>query len=1003
MKRSKTAGSEVNESICPSRTLMASKIHYAERGLKVALLNANGISTHERECIYFFEKQDLDLMFIQDSRISLSRNFNRSSFNNSAVTGHFINKTDPYFSQVVLQRKGLRLNILPCKTQESVAVEIESSETDHVPIVFVSAYARPTDTVAIGSISRVLDGMREDAKWVVLGDFNARFPEHGCKNPTYARNAQIESLSIEYGLRRLPCEQATTIYGTTLDHCLVSGGVNASWTPVMVNLANSDHFPVILKVARFQHARQNIDSRHWRVWRVNEKRLQISKSLTEGLKHINVPFRLACNDSTECENATSALYQKFLNCVHRVLEKEVGTVKAVRSLQERNQCTIRSLEKQRDQVARFLVLQDSIDSRNVLKETHRTIQKEKRRVSNAAFFNWKTQVDELENGGMAKIISKSIKNRIPRPHVPAHAAVEELRELLGSRRNRGVGYQLRNSKSPVDCGERPFSTDEVQNILASSNRRKAQGQDDVPSWLLRDFSEELAPFLTAFFNLVLREGTLPHQWMKGRVCLLPKAPNVGKSAFRPVTILSRVRIAFEKLLLPRISACLSTYKLQGGFKVNHRTQHWSGILNDSLAESEDCGEELLVASLDCSHAFDKIEFNALLAALQTSAYKAIIRNLVVNQRLRVSGTDSWIYPERGTPQGGVLSPLRFVKAMDVVSGRMDNLPKIWTGGLQFNHLLWADDVLLFARGRRDMECAISVCRNTLLSLGLSLNEKKSKILYKKQMDPICGIHRCERIVYLGIIFNYSGVDCKMDFQMRKEKLIGMAGVIRPLGLYKGGLKVSARIAIAKTFLISRAVHALPLYHSKKVRVQAYNTLERLIADWVFGKRASIQASLSMLNQEPIKMTGIRFRGKLQQQRLLCPVWETMRISSKERKYGASRRRVFTGKLESQPEKLKPDSITGKEAASLTWKKFSRLDNCQQSLITAYLVNKFPGYKYKCSYCNVMLDRKHIKLCKFVKSDDIDWEKPAQNPLKLLKHLEKFGHMIRKQKESEEKE
>ena len=194
---------------------------------------------------------------------------------------------------------------------------------------------------------------------------------------------------------------------------------------------------------------------------------------------------------------------------------------------------------------------------------------------------------------------------------------------------------------------RRFTQDEVSETMRQMHRRKAQGQDDIPSWLLRDFSAELAPFMAALFNLVLREGVVPHQWTKGLVVLLPKGSHSGKKGFRPVTLLSRVRIAFEKALLSRIQGQLSTCKLQGGFKRNRRTQHWAGILNDILVDSEDYGEDIYVASVDCNKAFDRISFPALLEAFKGSRDYALVRNLTVNQRLRVQGTNSWLYPSRG--------------------------------------------------------------------------------------------------------------------------------------------------------------------------------------------------------------------------------------------------------------------------------------------------------------------------------------------------------------------
>ena len=152
--------------------------------LKVGLLNANSISSHEQECLSFFEKHKLDLMFIQDARISMSKQVNTQLFNNSYVSGHIIRKTDPYLTQVVLHKRNLSLNILPCAQQECVVIELSPAETGRATTTIVSAYARPQDPVAIVNIREALKDLKEDTQIVLMGDLNAKFPEHGSRSVT---------------------------------------------------------------------------------------------------------------------------------------------------------------------------------------------------------------------------------------------------------------------------------------------------------------------------------------------------------------------------------------------------------------------------------------------------------------------------------------------------------------------------------------------------------------------------------------------------------------------------------------------------------------------------------------------------------------------------------------------------------------------------------------------------------------------------------------------------
>ena len=58
------------------------------------------------------------------------------------------------------------------------------------------------------------------------------------------------------------------------------------------------------------------------------------------------------------------------------------------------------------------------------------------------------------------------------------------------------------------------------------------------------------------------------------------------------------------------------------------------MINNILVHSDLGRKPLLVASVDCSKAFDTVSFSALLEPLSDSPYHTLARNLTNNQRLR---------------------------------------------------------------------------------------------------------------------------------------------------------------------------------------------------------------------------------------------------------------------------------------------------------------------------------------------------------------------------------
>ena len=57
-----------------------------------------------------------------------------------------------------------------------------------------------------------------------------------------------------------------------------------------------------------------------------------------------------------------------------------------------------------------------------------------------------------------------------------------------------------------------ISVKETEDALNKVKVNKATGPDNIPPWILRDFSHILAAPLAAIYNSCLREGVLPSLW-----------------------------------------------------------------------------------------------------------------------------------------------------------------------------------------------------------------------------------------------------------------------------------------------------------------------------------------------------------------------------------------------------------------------------------------------------------------------------------------------------------
>ena len=77
-------------------------------------------------------------------------------------------------------------------------------------------------------------------------------------------------------------------------------------------------------------------------------------------------------------------------------------------------------------------------------------------------------------------------------------------------------------------------------LLAKSNPSKACGPDDVPNWLLREYSDLLAYPVCSIINASLQEQRLPTIWKYADVSPLPKKKKVDdlkkKKDLRPISL-----------------------------------------------------------------------------------------------------------------------------------------------------------------------------------------------------------------------------------------------------------------------------------------------------------------------------------------------------------------------------------------------------------------------------------------------------------------------------------
>ncbi len=299
---------------------------------------------------------------------------------------------------------------------------------------------------------------------------------------------------------------------------------------------------------------------------------------------------------------------------------------------------------------------------------------------------------------------------------------------------------------------------------------KSPGPDELPPIALKNLPEKYLMYISLIYQLSIAIGKVPRLWREMRVVFIPKA---GKSdyalakAYRPITLSNFLLKGLERLIQWFIIDNVipaPLYRQHAYTKGRSCDTALSTFVND-VENSVLNGQHLLAVSLDCSGAFDCIKFDSAQICMER---KGIPQNIVIwyNNLLQhrqvhaeIQGRHTTVAPARGSPQGGVLSPLVWNLIMDSFLSQYRRGPVKVLG--------YADDILLYIAGfdagsmGELLQEAVNNVVNWGRKNGLSFNPKKTKmVLFTKKKKKIATPHILigEEMLESSDSFKYLGVE-----------------------------------------------------------------------------------------------------------------------------------------------------------------------------------------------------------------------------------------------------
>jgi hypothetical protein len=224
----------------------------------------------------------------------------------------------------------------------------------------------------------------------------------------------------------------------------------------------------------------------------------------------------------------------------------------------------------------------------------------------------------------------------------------------------------------------------VKQLLLKLDTSTATGQDQINNRILKECASALCVPLSALFNKSLDLGIFPSSWKEAMVtAIFKKQDRQLKENYRPISLLSCISKIFERIIYNKLYSHLKTNKLldvnNSGFQENDSSILRLLSLTDTIFQSLDNQDEVLLVFLDISKAFDRVWHEGILYKLKQAGIHGILlqwfESYLSNrkQRVVVGGKSSESkYVHAGVPQGSILGPLLFLLYVSDLSSNLQN-------------------------------------------------------------------------------------------------------------------------------------------------------------------------------------------------------------------------------------------------------------------------------------------------------------------------------------------
>ena len=276
------------------------------------------------------------------------------------------------------------------------------------------------------------------------------------------------------------------------------------------------------------------------------------------------------------------------------------------------------------------------------------------------------------------------------------------------------------------------------------------GPDGIPIMLIKKLGPNSKQTLREAASKAIMDGEAPPGWKLSRMSMIykGKGDKADINNYRPITVTSVVYRLVMQIVKERLQTWVENEgvlgELQNGFRKRRRLEDNLFSLTQCIEIAEKEHRPLWLAFLDIKGAYDSVIQEDLWGILDTLDVEDGITNLLKDIYKSNKVVIKWekqvskpIEIQRGLRQGCPLSPLLFMLYLQGLEAKLEGsrLGFSLSFAKQGKHveqslpaLMYADDIVLMADNKEDLQGLIDICGKEGDRLNLKFSREKSAIM-----------------------------------------------------------------------------------------------------------------------------------------------------------------------------------------------------------------------------------------------------------------------------------